>query len=119
MNGAATFGHEYWPGGIILQRTIRGVFGGLEAHSNPDERYGGGRYSGRWNIADSRSAESALARLRDGRRGLAMVPKQTTGTKILPVAIAGEVLTALTDCAPDHGLRLKVVLLSWMFLDPF
>jgi hypothetical protein len=54
----------------------------------------------------------ALARLGDGRRGLAMVPKQTTGTKILPVAIAGEVLTALTDCAPDHGLRLKVVLLS-------
>ena len=62
---------------------------------------------------------NAPARLREAGRGLATVPERTTATMIVPVAIAEEAATAVTDCALDHGLRLKVVLLLWMFLDPF
>ena len=118
MNGAAIFSHEYWPGGIILQRTIRRVFCGLEASNNHDEPRAavGTAINGTSQICDLLNARPGCVM---AGRGLATVPERTTATMIVPVAIAEEAATAVTDCAPDHGLRLKVVLLLWMFLDPF
>ena len=62
---------------------------------------------------------NAPARLRDGRSRASDGSGTDDGDYDFTGGDSRGGTTAVTDCAPDHGLRLKVVLLSWMFLDPF